>query len=199
MTVGKDIDRLAKQPSLYYQRLPLLTGLIFRCHMDIRRYQEHDAAEVKALHQLAMQQAGAYIPGPWNADMEAITGTYLNGRGEFLVGLIDSKIIAMGALRSMTKTIGEIKRLRVHPDYQQQGLGQQILASLEIAARSLGYNQLELDTLEGQVAAIRFFERHGYRRQGTRQFGNHKQLLMGKKIGPVDGAAKGTGKQRPER
>lgn len=87
--------------------------------MDIRRYQAHDATEVKALHQLAMQQTGAYIPGPWNADMDAIADTYLNGRGEFLVGLIDGKIVAMGALRPMTETIGEIKRLRVHPDYQQ--------------------------------------------------------------------------------
>ena len=38
--------------------------------MDIRRYQDRDVNEVKALHQLAMKQAGAYIPGPWDADMD---------------------------------------------------------------------------------------------------------------------------------
>ncbi len=117
--------------------------------------------------------------------MDAITATCVKGRGEFLVGLIDDVIVAMGALRPITQNVGAIKRIRVHPDCQRQGLGQQILVSLEISARSLGYDQLELDTLRTQVAAVRFFQKQGYQIKGTRQFENHEQLLLMKRFDDV--------------
>ena len=151
--------------------------------MNIRRYQDCDAKAVKVLHKVAMQHVGAYLPGPWDTDMDSISETYLNEPGEFLVGLVNNEIVAMGALRPISITIGEIKRIRVHPNYQRQGFGQKILEQLESAARSLGYNQLELDTLEDQISAVQFFQKNGYQLKGTRQFKGHEQLLLTKKLG----------------
>ena len=150
--------------------------------MDICRYQDCDVEQIKALHRLAMEQADAYIPGPWDADIDTVAEVYLSGRGEFLVGLINRKIVAMGALRPVTKATGEIKRIRVHPDHQRRGLGQQILTSLESSAVALGFVQLELDTLEHQNGAIQFFQKNGYQIKGRRQFEGHQQLLLEKRL-----------------
>jgi N-acetylglutamate synthase-like GNAT family acetyltransferase len=65
----------------------------------------------------------------------------------------------MGALRSMTETRGEIKRMRVHPDFQHCGLGQMILSRLEAHAVALGYQTLHLDTSTLQVATQHFYRK----------------------------------------
>ncbi len=52
----------------------------------------------------------------------------------------------MGALRRTTNEWAEIKRMRVHPDFQRRGFGQMILEALEARAVALGYAALHLDT-----------------------------------------------------
>lgn len=95
--------------------------------MEIRRYQQADRDAVWALHKMALHNAGVDLgAGPWDDDLAQIEQVYLNPRGEFLIGEISGRIVAMGALRATTETRGEIKRMRVHPDFQHRGLGQMI-------------------------------------------------------------------------
>lgn len=68
----------------------------------------------------------------------------------------------MGAVRRTSADKAEIKRLRVHPDMQRRGFGQQILSELEIRAAGLGYRVLHLDTTTNQVAAQALFAKNGY-------------------------------------
>lgn len=92
--------------------------------LTIRRYHAKDNKQVKELHVLALKFAQTdFGHGPWDEDLDYIPEIYLN-RGEFLVGEIDGKIVAMGALNKISDEIGEIKRMRVHPDLQRQGIGQ---------------------------------------------------------------------------
>ncbi len=122
--------------------------------MQIRRYQEADHADVWTLHVLGLQHVGAYAGnGPWDDDLHHIEQVYLNNRGEFLVGVLDDRIIAMGALRKTKGERAEIKRMRAHPDFQGRGFGQLILNALEARAFELGYTTLHLDTSTVQVAA----------------------------------------------
>ncbi|MDJ0702918.1 MAG: GNAT family N-acetyltransferase [Leptolyngbyaceae cyanobacterium MO_188.B28] len=154
--------------------------------MEIRRYADSDASAVKVLHKIAMEDVGAFIPGPWDADMDAISETYLNGRGEFLVGCVDGVIVAMGAFRPVNDTTAEIKRLRVHPERQRQGFGRDVLERLELTAKQLGYSQLQLDTMENQVGAIQFFQKQGYRHFSTRTGKGRNQLLFAKTLSSAD-------------
>jgi N-acetylglutamate synthase-like GNAT family acetyltransferase len=62
---------------------------------------------------------------------------YLKNQGEFLVGVCEGRIVAMGALRRTTNERAEIKRMRVHPDFQRCGFGQMILEALETDAISI--------------------------------------------------------------
>ena len=61
-----------------------------------------------------------------------------------------------------TDTAAEIKRMRVHPDYQRRGFGQEILDKLEEKARKSGYTELYLDTTTKQIPAQKFYEKNGY-------------------------------------
>ncbi len=101
--------------------------------------------------------------GKWEEDFEDIEGIYINNKGEFLVGLIDGKIIAMGALRKFNEDIVELRRMRVDPVYQRQGYGQAILDALEKKAKEQGYRIIQLDTSIKQIPAQKFYEKNDYK------------------------------------
>ena len=89
--------------------------------MRIRQYRVVDHDAVWELHnfvlQLAHAQAGS---GAWDDDLHDIESVYLDDRGEFLVGIVDDQIIAIGPLKKRTEVQGENKRMRVHPDHQRK-------------------------------------------------------------------------------
>ena len=135
--------------------------------LEIRRYQPADHDEVWKLHVLGLQHVGAYLgAGPWDDDLHHIEDIYLRDRGEFLIGTIDERMMAMGAFRSRSDERAEIKRMRVHPDFQGRGYGQVILEELEKRAAALGYTTLYLDTSTVQVAAQKLYRKNGYRETG---------------------------------
>lgn len=132
----------------------------------VRQYQKQDFKEVWDLHVLALKCAGTYVEsGKWDEDLKNIGEVYLRN-GAFLVGLIDNKIVAMGALKRMSEDLAEIKRMRVDPKCQRQGFGQQILNLLEEKARKLGIKTLKLHTPLIQEAAKKFYRKNGYREIG---------------------------------
>ena len=131
--------------------------------LTIRRYQAADYEIVWDLHHRALGPTGALIRGgKYNDDMHDIENYYINNHGEFLVGLLEGKIVCMGAIRKKSDTLAEVKRMRVYPEYQRMGFGQQILNKLEERAIQLGYTQLCLDTTTRQTAAQNFYQKNGY-------------------------------------
>ncbi len=149
----------------------------------LRRYQPSDKEAVEYLHVYAIQQAGAYLGrGPWDNDMYEIEKAYLNNQGEFLVGEENGRFVAMGALHHTSSERAEIKRMRVHPDYQGRGFGQLILTELMICARVLGYKTLHLDTSILQVPAQRLYEKNGFREVGRAIYQNLEVILYEKQL-----------------
>jgi ribosomal protein S18 acetylase RimI-like enzyme len=137
----------------------------------IRRYLDADHDAVWALHNHALEHVGAHGGrGPWDDDLDAIGQVYLERRGEFIVGLLDEHLVAMGALRRTSPDRAEIKRMRVAPHLQGRGFGRRILEHLETRANQLGYTHLHLDTTSQQLAAQALYRRHGYRETGRDRF-----------------------------
>jgi GNAT superfamily N-acetyltransferase len=128
----------------------------------IRHYQDDDHDHVWSLHRLALLESGAYAQsGPWDDDLHHIEQVYINTGGEFLVGVCDDEIVAMGAL-VVVGNKAEVKRMRVHPDHQRRGFGLAILEQLERRARELGYRTIQLETTAQQDSAQRFYLKNGY-------------------------------------
>ena len=149
----------------------------------LRRYTPADQETVEYLHVHAIQQAGAYLGrGPWDDDVYAIEETYLNNQGEFLIGEWDGFFVAMGALRRTSSERAEIKRMRVHPDYQGRGLGQIILSELEDRACAIGYKTLHLDTSVVQIPARKLYEKNGFREVGRDTYQDLEVILYEKKL-----------------
>lgn len=122
------------------------------------------------LHDLALEDAGVHGGrGPWEDDLRDIGGAYLDPGGDFLVACADGALVGMGGLMRRSAAEAEIRRMRVHPDYQRRGLGRRILAGLEERALALGFREIKLDTTEEQTAARRLYESAGYRQVGRRQ------------------------------
>ena len=157
--------------------------------MIIRPYEPSDLDAVWELHNVALEATGAHLGnGPWDSDLKDIPNVYQRNQGCFLVGVLDGRIVAMGALRRTDPIRAEIKRMRVHPEFQQRGFGTQILKALEAEARRLGYQVLHLDTTTLQTAAQKLYEKQGYRKIGTTKIGRFDALLYEKQLTtPIEG------------
>ena len=151
--------------------------------LEIRRYQPSDQDAVWALHRLALEATGIYVThGPWDEDLHHIETAYLEDGGEFLIGLLDGQIVAMGALRKTSADRAEVKRMRVHPDFQRRGFGQAILDALEAKAQVLGYKTLHLDTSTKQTVAQQFYAENGYVETGRERHGRFTLIYYEKQL-----------------
>ena len=81
---------------------------------------------------------------------------------EFMLGLIDGKPVACGALRQVAPGVGEINRMYVRPSWRGEGLSWLILAALEERAVELGFHLLRLETVLGRGRATRLYEGAGF-------------------------------------
>jgi GNAT superfamily N-acetyltransferase len=100
--------------------------------------------------------------GVWEDDLLDIEEHYFKNSGEFIVGLENDKIIAMGAIRKIDEQTAEIARMRVHPECQGRGIGRKILFELEKFAADHDYKKLVLETDERLSNAIRLYQKNGY-------------------------------------
>jgi putative acetyltransferase len=82
-------------------------------------------------------------------------------------------VVGTGAVRQMPgepdtggQAYGEVKRMMVTPEQRGLGLAQRLLAALEQTLRDGGIRLALLETGRDQAAAVRLYERCGYRRRG---------------------------------
>lgn len=71
-----------------------------------------------------------------------------------------NKPVGCGALRPMSKTTAELKRM--YSNRETPGIGAAILAYLEEAARQLGYREICLETRRVNAKAVGFYVKQGY-------------------------------------
>ena len=152
--------------------------------LGLRRFEESDFDAVWALHDAALEDAGAHGGhGPWEDDLRDIPGTYLEAVGEFLVAIDGDELIGMGGLLRHGDGVWEIRRMRVAPEAQRKGIGRWILEELESRAGERGAETVALDTTEAQTAARRFYEAAGYRETGRRETGGFVFIDLAKNLG----------------
>ena len=72
--------------------------------------------------------------------------------------------VALRPRQSAGPHAAEVKRLYVRPAHRGGGVARALMDALEAHARERGYSELFLDTKDDLLAAIRFYERRGYKR-----------------------------------
>jgi GNAT superfamily N-acetyltransferase len=135
--------------------------------IHVRRYSTADHDHVWRVHLLVISEAGVEPTHKHYHDIFHIEEQYIQSGGDFLVGTnYRGNILAMGGLKKVDDTTAEIKRLRVHPDYQKKGFGQLLLNKLEQRAVNLGFTQIYPDALSNQYGAHKLFLKNGYIKKG---------------------------------
>jgi GNAT superfamily N-acetyltransferase len=151
--------------------------------LHIRRYEPGDKRAVRRLHDDALNEVGAHLgSGSWDDDLDEIESVYLDQGGDFLVGVLEREIVAMGALMRISPERAELKRMRVRPGLQGRGYGQALLDALHRRASELGYSTLRLDTTVQQRAAQRLYLKNGYSEAGRGIVGPFDCIFYERKV-----------------
>lgn len=112
----------------------------------IRQYQSDDQEAVLALVERHFEGIrpgdGVYS----DDDLRHVDQVYLDGRGEFLVGVTAGEVVSVGGVRFRDAKTAELARMRTHPTVQRRGYGRVLLRHLERRASDLGYRRLWLVT-----------------------------------------------------
>jgi GNAT superfamily N-acetyltransferase len=116
------------------------------------------------------------------ADLMAIEQVYLSGRGEFLLGFINEKLVAMGGFKRLTDTEAELRRMRIERELQGKGYGGQLLRELERLAFQSGIRTLCLDTARRRPLTLEFYRKHGYQETGRGYYGAVETVQFSKTL-----------------
>lgn len=131
--------------------------------LSIRRYDPADADRLWTIHEQALRESGIeFVEDKAEEDFTKIPERYLETEGEFLVGVLADEVVAMGGYQPRSETCAEIRRMRVHPEYQGRGYGKRMLNELEAHAIERGFKELVLYTNSKLVAARELYTTHGY-------------------------------------
>jgi GNAT superfamily N-acetyltransferase len=115
-------------------------------------------------------------------DLGNIESEYLGDRGEFLVGVRDKRLVAMGGFSLTEPEVAELKRLRIAPDCQGAGIGSELLAALEAEALRRGVRTLVLETSARREATLAFWTRRGYLETGRGLYGTEAVVMFEKHL-----------------
>ena len=85
-----------------------------------------------------------------------------DGRGVFLIARTDEGPVGCGAVRRISESTAEIKRMFVRPEARGLGIGRRLLAELHNWAADAGVVRLVLETGVNQPQALALYRRFGY-------------------------------------
>ena len=100
----------------------------------------------------------------FEAELAGLPGKYAGPTGVLLIAKDGDVPCGCVAVRQTEGTICEMKRMFVRPDWRGRGLGRRLAEAILVAAQSLGYTVMRLDTLERLTEAMCLYEYMGFRR-----------------------------------
>ena len=116
--------------------------------LEIRPARTRDVKEIRAL-------VDSYAaPGQM---LSKETVTLYEGVQEFVVAVLDGKIVGCGALHVLWEDLAEVRTVAVEKDLHHQGIGHQILEYVIQRAREIGVARIFCLTFQTE-----FFGRHGF-------------------------------------
>ena len=83
-------------------------------------------------------------------------------QGAFFVARLDGVGVGCAAIRLLSRSTGEVKRMFVEPATRGRGVGRALLVALEAWARDAGVERLVLETGPHQPEAIGLYLRTGF-------------------------------------
>lgn len=95
-------------------------------------------------------------------ELRDLPGPYARPTGVVVLGFVNREPAACVAMRPLSASTCELKRLYVRPYARGTGLGLGLVRRVLREARTLGYTTMKLDTLPTMTQAIQLYERLGF-------------------------------------
>ena len=150
--------------------------------MRLIRYHDDYREPMLALHRSALVGIPLGMSQQEDeADLVAIEQVYLRG-GEFLLGFINERLVAMGGFKRLTDTSAELRRMRIERELQGRGYGTQLLRELERLAFKSGIRTLCLDAARRRPLTLEFYRKHGYQETGRGFYGEVETVQFSKTL-----------------
>jgi putative acetyltransferase len=96
-------------------------------------------------------------------EVAGLPGSYAPPSGRLLICTVDGVTRGCIALRALSSTECEMKRLYVQPGQRGLGLGRVLVARVLEEARAIGYRRMFLDTLPSMTRAAEMYEALGFK------------------------------------
>lgn len=102
--------------------------------------------------------------GGFDAHLSTVAdvGDFAPPGGLFLVGRMEGRAVACGALKLVPPDTAYLKRMWVDGSVRGRGVGRRLLGALEEAAAGLGCAAVQLETNAALTEAIRLYRSAGY-------------------------------------
>ena len=154
-----------------------------RTSMRLIRYRDDHREPMLALHRSALVGIPLGMSQQEDeADLMAIEQVYLLGGGEFLLGFINERLVAMGGFKRLSDTSAELRRMRIEGELQGRGCGTQLLRELERLAFQSGIRTLCLDAARRRPLTLEFYRKHGYQETGRGFYGEVETVQFSKTL-----------------
>jgi GNAT superfamily N-acetyltransferase len=102
-------------------------------------------------------------PQGFTQELESLMAVYGPPGGELLLAKRGDHVLGCIALKPLAPPdVAEVKRLFVRPQARGLGVGKALVAAIIVAARALGYRQINLDTLSQMEGAIGLYQALGF-------------------------------------
>ena len=151
--------------------------------MRLIRYQPQYQEPMLALHRSAIEGFTLGMNQQEDeADLVAVEEVYLCSRGEFLLGFIGERLVAMGGFKWLSDGLAELRRMRIASDLQGQGYGTLLLQELERRAFQSGIRALCLDAARRRPLTLEFYRKHGYQETGEGSYGSVQTVKFRKTL-----------------
>ena len=98
----------------------------------------------------------------FDEELDNLNSMYGAPQGGILLAKDAEAIVACVAVRKISETIGELKRMYTRPAWQNKGIGKILLERAVVLARDCNYKALRLDSLNYMTAAIRLYKQAGF-------------------------------------
>ena len=99
----------------------------------------------------------------FETELASLPGKYAPPRGRLLLATVGERPAGCVALRELSDSACEMKRMFVEPGLRGRGVGRALGESVVRAARAAGYRRMLLDTSFRQTEAQELYRRLGFR------------------------------------
>ena len=99
----------------------------------------------------------------FDEELENIESIYTPPEGRLLLARWGKDLMGCVAVRRITDTVCEMKRLYVRSRFRHEGLGRRLALEIIAEAKKLGYSRMRLDTLPSMKTAQQLYKSLGFK------------------------------------